>query len=567
MSQLTGTANNILPPAEWRLGELGDVTRRTEAAGEDIKSIDDLLDYLKQSERDDAYATRLLNAVNLALKHVQHRGLNKQQVVAVEALRPNTIPTAIQNCMTSNFSNVHKQETVMALESYAQYGRWGVLLLLIAVVLKVLSWIINKGSPQGSGADLESRVESYMESKGEDLGKDYEGSLAGLNDLKNTSIIISSDDAKGKIKKGNEKNFGTAAMQLDALVSECKLNDVLITLSMLKNKGIYADLLERVGTGDLEVRGVQREAVRVILAAGLARTIYAPTVIDSIMRALPTEFVRAGIRLPSTACMKRFSVTVKNMTPLIADMQKAASGLKKFLDPSAKADKFDSSLSGLVEDVVHAVGEASTLFISQASEIQGRGQPNPNYYHVTGFISTPEAADMLIGYETEERNSSPSVYSWMRKGCFLSVEVLDEMEKDGRLKDDDYKKLLAIFQFMTVDKVDNNKVDISPYKSLLSQFEKLETEVKAMATKDGASKTRSPAIDTANDLLVDRFKLSKSHSSTSAFMAYTDGEDNMDIYKAFSSVLRLCRDLLKSGGTLQQAIEAHNASPYVKANS
>lgn len=575
MSLITGTANNVKPPKEWGLGELGDVVRRTEASGEDISTIDELLDFLKSSERDEAYATRLLAAVEAALKQVSRHGLNNQAVVAVESVRPNTIPHAIQNCMTSNFSNVHKKETVMALESYAQYGRWGVCLLLIAVVLKVLDWIINKGGPQKGAVSINDQVDDYISKMNDNLAaasgtnEKVANQMQAIELLKGMKSVTVANSALALKITGGSYPDGVinAAQLLDNLVQENKLESVIDTISALKGGPIFTGLLERVQKRDVSVNEVPREAVRTLLGIGIANTIYAPSVMNSMMEALPPAMIKAGIRLPSSATNARFSRSLNSVSNNTEKLTHCVEELTKLQDRQDKIAINDRDVTTFVADVLTTVEQIDLAVANQAVPMSA-GPLRPNdYYPAVGFVSTARAAENLIGYVTDEEVEGHMVYSWITGGCYLSTLSLDQMENDGLLKPDDYKRLMAVFQFMVPDNVDANKGDVSAYKTLLGKFNNLKKKVEVIAKKDGASKSRSPSMDEINDQLTRRVATAgrPGEPQRSRFIASMGQSESVDVIVAIKSVLRLSRDMLKTGAVLQQSIDRHNNSPYVKA--
>lgn len=572
---LSGTANNVQPNKEWRLGELGDVVRRTEIQGEQISSIEELLDFLKSSERDDAYASRLLTAVEGALKNIQQRGLNSQAVVAVESMRPNTIPTAIQNCMTSNFSNVYKQETTMALESYAQYGRWGILLLLIGVVLKVLDWIVNKGSPAQGAQDLSSQVDDYISKMNSNMAAasgstdkiaEQQKSVELIKQLNSLTVKASALTIK-LVGGSNSKEVLTAAQLLDSLVSEHKLDKVIDTLSAIKGGPIFSGLFKRVYSRDVSAKDVPREAVRTLLGFGLASTIYSPTVIDSMMKSLPKQMIKAGIRLPAAITTARFEKTLGAISSVTDNLTKCTDELSKLQTRSDSPAINDREVVSFVHGILSVIEQLDMAVTAQAVSIVGRPLGPTDYYQSVGFISKPSETEDLVGYVTDDVQEGHMVYSWMTGHSYLSTMSLDTLEQDGRLNDDDYKRLLGIFQFMLPDNVDQNKGNVGAYKTLLSKFEKLKKEVEALAKKDGMSKTRSPAMDEVSKQITRQLKTAgrPGELQRNRFIANLDENDTADVYAAFKSILRLVRDMLKTGAALQQSVDRHNKSPYVAA--
>lgn len=562
---------------KWKLGDMGEVLRHRAEEGENVSSIDDLMSFLKDTKDDEKHAESLLTALENALTNVRANGLNQQTVVAVESLRPNTVPTAIQRCMTSNFSNVHKHETVAALESYAEYGRWGIILLLIAVAIKVLNWVVNKGDVPGGGRDFEAETNSYIQAMNERLAgqsgtrekiQSQIDDVAILQGLKSVTVAASALEAKDK-NNSKSKELATAATLLDALIAETNMDGVITALSVARNKKpIFTTMFKRIVDGDIRSADVPVEAVRALLDTGLANTIYAPSVVSKVMGAWPKALQQAGIRLPASETQKRFSMTIKNLANQTDNLARSADSLGRIQAMTGPVSMNDREVVTFLETFIEAV-ETTDICVNGVVYNAAGGNMKPAEYigHV-GILTKPDTANNLYGYETDSNAEGHMVYSWMTGHSYLSAPCLDGMLNDGKLNNNDMKAIMASFQYMLPDNVDENKGNISQYRALLQKFEGLKKKVEEMAKKDSKLKTQGPGIKEVNAQLQRRLvgAGTAGHGQYNRFMANTDEEGNASVYGAFKSVLRITRDMLKCGAVIQQSVDRHNKSPFVKVD-
>lgn len=561
---------------KWKLGKMGDVLRRHATEGEGVDTIDELMGFLKSTDKDEAYAQRIIDAVEEALVGIRKNGLNQQTVLAVESLRPDTVPNAIQRCMTSNFSNVHKQETVAALESYSDYGRWGIILLLIAVAIKVLDWVINKGSVPGGGRDFEAETASYIQAMNERMAgqsgarEKIQGQIddvAILSGLKSVTVSASALEAKDK-NNSKSKELATAAKLLDTMIADANMDAVITALSVARGKKpIFTTMFKRIVDGDIRSSDVPVEAVRAILDTGLASTIYAPSVVAKVMGAWPKALQQAGIRLPSSETQKRFSMTMKNVGNQTESLARSAEALGRIQAMTTAPSMNDREVTEFLETFVSAVETTDICVSGVVYNATGTMAPREYIGHV-GMLSKPEQAKNLYGYDVDSNAEGHMVYSWMTGQSYLSAISLDGMLNEGKLNDSDMKAILASFQYMLPDAVDKNKGDISQYRALLQKFENLKKKVEEMAKKDSKLKTQAPGIKEVNAQLQRRLvgAGTQGNSQYNRFMANTDAEGNANVYGAFKSILRITRDMLKCGAVIQQSVERHNKSPFVKVD-
>jgi len=147
MTSMTGPAGTVNVHPKWRLGEIGALLK--DRMEEKVDSVDQLSLYMQRNDADLVYGARLMTQIEAVIEQVKRQGLSRDQAVAVESIRPGTIPTNVQRLLTSNYSRTHQKETLVALESWAKAGRMGLIVLAITALLKVVSWIIENGKPFG----------------------------------------------------------------------------------------------------------------------------------------------------------------------------------------------------------------------------------------------------------------------------------------------------------------------------------------------------------------------------------------------------------------------------------
>ncbi|EDD7891601.1 hypothetical protein BXK49_24905, partial [Salmonella enterica subsp. enterica serovar Enteritidis] len=174
---MTGTTGLVSNP-RYRLGELGELARQQ--AQIDVNSAQEVVDFLKKTDLVANHNLKVLEALEDVIAEIRNYGMNTDTFIAVESIRPGTIPQAVRNVLTSNYSRTHREETVVALESYAQVGKYGILLLLVGAVIKILSWIVGNASAAAGGSG----------SEGDDYKSDAEGRVEGA-ELGDNSILES----------------------------------------------------------------------------------------------------------------------------------------------------------------------------------------------------------------------------------------------------------------------------------------------------------------------------------------------------------------------------------------
>ena len=131
---------NIAQP-QWKLDELPTIIEQR--MEERIDSVSQLNLYMQRNEADLIYGSRIIAQIEAILREVRKAGLNRDVAVATESLRPGTIPKAVQSILTSNYSRTHQKETVIALESYANFGKISLIVMVMMGIMKILNWIIS----------------------------------------------------------------------------------------------------------------------------------------------------------------------------------------------------------------------------------------------------------------------------------------------------------------------------------------------------------------------------------------------------------------------------------------
>lgn len=144
-------------------GEIGEVLRSRMA--ERIDSVNQLNLYMQRNEADLIYGSRLILQIDAILDEVRRAGLSKDVAVAVESSRPGTIPEAVRKILTSNYTRTHQKETIVALESWANAGKVGLVVLIMTAIIKIIGWIISNGN--GFAGNGEFDGEGYAEKVGE----------------------------------------------------------------------------------------------------------------------------------------------------------------------------------------------------------------------------------------------------------------------------------------------------------------------------------------------------------------------------------------------------------------
>ncbi|MGL4678921.1 MAG: hypothetical protein ACRCWC_06020, partial [Plesiomonas shigelloides] len=202
MTGMTQVGGIVSPAPQWRLGEIGQVL--ADRMGRKIDSVSELNLYMQQNDADLLYGSRLLAQIDSLKREIETYGLNRDVAVAVESTRPGTIPKSVQGMLTSNYSGTYRKEALVALESWGNIGKAGLITLAILGIMKIISWIVSSGNgykPATAVTASSAKISSYREkvSSKLDEGKSApaEGSKAGKKAKDEASDDLDDEAADG----------------------------------------------------------------------------------------------------------------------------------------------------------------------------------------------------------------------------------------------------------------------------------------------------------------------------------------------------------------------------------
>lgn len=119
-----------------------------------------------------------------AIAQARDVGVDEHLVLAVESIRPGLLDESVRQYANSVPSKTNAEKTLVALESGRNLGKFAIVAMLIAVILKIISWVINNGgqTSQDKDGDVVGVREHVTEKASEARGKDKTGKLSGFHD-------------------------------------------------------------------------------------------------------------------------------------------------------------------------------------------------------------------------------------------------------------------------------------------------------------------------------------------------------------------------------------------------
>lgn len=564
---MTGTTGLVANPY-FRLGELGELAREQDKI--DVKSAEDVLDFLKRTDIVANQNMKVLTALDEVLAEIRNYGMNRDTFVAVESLRPGTIPSAIGSMLTSNYSRTYREETVVALESYAQVGKYGILLLLVGAVIKILGWIVGNASAAsgGQGAD------------GDDYKNEAEGRVEGaelgdnsiLESLKSSSVrdayvsvFSSAKDEKSK------KALNDVAAILDARVQEVQGENYFNDLSAAATGGhsFFGPILKKAVAGDVSQREATLELITQIVATGAPSAIYTDRAAQSAWAVLPKAAKECGVRYATGSLFKRYA---NNLNNLNGDADKLAKTIDKVVSnllSNAASDEREAA--NLALDFVQEISTISAVVFSML-ERDGSGNPTMSTeLSSIGFRIKPEFAKNLIGYTEATGTTGSYEFRYVTSTAFMCTTLLTDMVSNSGLSDTDHPALLRSLVMLGPNDLENNpRTDIEKYSALQKRFQALYDQLDTLGKKFTKA-SKNPAMFTKfEDNIFDMISKNKQTGAigkdTGLYEVGAASEERTSsFFKGTKAVLAVCRDFAKVGGALTKVVDRHNKCPWTKA--
>lgn len=221
-----------------------------------------------------------------AIVQARKVGVDEHLVVAIESVRPGLLDESTRMYATSVPSKTNAEKTVVALESARNYGKFAIIAMLIAVILKIIAWVINnggnaKGTKEG---DVVSQQEEIKEKAGEARGKDKDGKFSNFHDTVLARYLeVQKDDATDGDKTKLAKLIPIGEQLSAAINAHPGLNALIIAIDSKGGKPLITSVFEEAMKSGSD-EAATATFVNNLRNAGVLSIFYNPRVIASLLK-------------------------------------------------------------------------------------------------------------------------------------------------------------------------------------------------------------------------------------------------------------------------------------------
>lgn len=549
-----------VPHPQWRLGEIGEVVRsRME---ERIDSVSQLNLYMQRNEADLIYGSRLLMQIEAILHEVRRSGLSRDLAVAVESTRPGTISPVVRSILTSNFTKTGQNETVVALESWANAGKIGLIILALTSVIKLLGWIMEKGSGfAGDGGRDEGEYKEGVDNKAESFKVD---GTTVLDQLNITAIKDAYMEAAKGLKGRALENLNLAVTLADEVFTNMKAEEYLNALSNAQKRSPFINLFKGYSERRQSQQSVIHDLLDTLLQLNVTSGVYPHQTAEKAFQGLPPTVRKAGVKIPNELNYKQASNVVGELSGYFGNLQKA---FHEISDPSL-LDAYQKGGKAQVEGIGQLFGQAlqtlNTTLSSSISDGAGKGFTSSSFSVVA---IKPEQERDLVGYNVYDNLGSQRKLAVATGTAFLSAACLEELRQNVKLSVGDEREILAVVVTLgktgfTTNTYDTNLNKYSVLNKAVEQaLKELEAWQKQMKNSDGGF------VKYISDVITNELKRNPSGLRTSGrelSMTYMDGDG--DFFEALKANITLVKRLCEGVGSLQVVLSRAKLNPLVKGN-
>lgn len=566
--EMTGNATH----PKWRLGEIGEVLRSRMA--ERIDSVNQLNLYMQRNEADLIYGSRLILQIDAILDEVRRAGLSKDVAVAVESSRPGTIPEAVRKILTSNYTRTHQKETIVALESWANAGKVGLVVLIMTAIIKIIGWIISNGN--GFAGNGEFDGEGYAEKVGEKAESFSQTENTIIGQLKISAVKDAYIEASKGLKGRDLENLNLAIAMADEVFTNMNAEEYLNDLSSALGRSPFTELFKGYTKKRQSSQQVIHDLLDTLLQHNVTYGIYPIEVGKKAWQALPKSAREAGVRIPNLLNFHQMSNVASELIGYFGSLQSA---FKAMIDPSV-AEGFKNQQGSTTTHNGKQVNKAAhdtALIFGQAlaqlnttmnfiiSDVSRKGFE----YATAPLVVIPEnKVRGLVGHDDGVDFVPGKVLVNAQASAFLGRECLEQMRQAGTLSVGDERELLAVVvtlgkqgftndtaatnlnRYSALDKAVNNTIKV------LEQFQK--------ATKDNVE-----YLNLISEVIMNELNqpsgLRTDGRELSMVLFSPDGDE--DLFVGLRRNLSLVRRCCSAAATLQTILNLAKRNPLVKGNN
>lgn len=475
MTSMTGPSGTVNVHPKWRLGEIGALLK--DRMDEKVDSVDQLALYMQRNDADLVYGARLMTQIEAVIEQVKRQGLSRDQAVAVESVRPGTIPTNVQRLLTSNYSRTHQKETLVALESWAKAGRMGLIVLAITALLKVVSWIIENGKPFGGKGDADAS--GYAEKVKEKVdavevgGKSVLGSLT-ITAVKDAYLAYAKDAS-------SVDHYNLSTAQLDKVLTDLKAEDFLNKVAAANGgKSPFMHMFSEYAKGGKKAENeVLFDAIDALLGMCVTSAVFDSRTSQEAYSRLPKTVQATGMKFACELVYKRYGNTVKELIDYFNVMMRGFAAMDKqsllenYRDPRGVFTKGQRSVFpagdiavGLFAEGLEQLNNASMGIVDDAT----RGF---SFDMGPAVLIGPAQSRDLVGYDEGIDMVNGIRLHTTQEGAYFTRSSFQTLREKIKLTATDARGILAALVCLNPEGYtkDANRGALSNYTALRQQID------------------------------------------------------------------------------------------------
>ncbi|MGL5397266.1 MAG: hypothetical protein ACRDBQ_18615 [Shewanella sp.] len=627
MTGMTQVGGIVSPAPQWRLGEIGQVL--ADRMGRKIDSVSELNLYMQQNDADLLYGSRLLAQIDALRREVETYGLSRDVAVAVESTRPGTIPSAVQSLLTSNHSRTYRAETLVALESWGNIGKMGLITMAVVAVLKIIAWIVDSGRgykpatavsessakvvsyrekvsekrEKGTAAPVESSKAAKKEEKEDDTGNIDDNLDPGesfnppskankglsqteatvLKDIKTATLVDAFMAVFADQSPRDRKASLEAVMRLDAHFVKTKSADLVDAITAISKRNSIKPLLENIS--DYNNSALLSGVVTAVLGCNVTDAIYNDSTANAALDMLPRGMRDAGVRLATeTVCR----ITNNVLPELTTFFGQSASAFAKLRDDATKFISANSNYANKQFNGTEAGGQEmgqSAIMFSEAmatlNELLSTIIPSCKR-SVNEALTAPTIAvteDMcngLIGYDGPSEFVGNKVLITATYEAYLNSSFMGKYLETSTLTDSDFAGVMGAIALLNTKGMSTRTdlTNMDRYSKLQNACEKL---IKNIEDWENSMKRNRDSAKLMNDLgehilqtMMSESKLRASSNrigtANELIMQYRDEGGKGDFYQSLRKNFGYVRRICLGGVAIQNIINSSQRNPFTRDN-
>jgi hypothetical protein len=445
--------------------------------GEKVDSVDQLSLYMQRNDADLIYGARLLTQIEAIIAQVKTQGINRDSIVAVESMRPNTIPQNVQKLLTSNYSRTHQKEILVGLESWAKAGRMGLIVLAITALLKVITWIIENGKAFGGKSDISAG--DYVEKV---KGKTDAVEVGGRSVLGSLNTTTVKDAYLAAAKDATDVDrFNLSAVQMDKVLTDLKAEDFLNTVAAANGgrSPFLNQLAEYAKGGKKAENEVLFDTIDSLLSMSITSAVFDSKTSAAAYQRLPKTVQNTGMRFPTDLAYKRYSGVVKELIDYFNIMMRGFAAmdrqtlLSNYRDPHGVFTKGQRSVFPAGDISVGLFAEGLEMLNNATMGIVDDATHGFSFDMGPAVLVGPAQSRDLVGYDEGMELVNGIRLHTTQEGAYFTKTSFQTLREKTSLTATDARGILAALVCLRPEGYtrDANRGNLSNYTALRQQID------------------------------------------------------------------------------------------------